>query len=351
MKFKLENLNVGHNFPPVIVAEISGNHDQKIDRALKLISLAKEAGANAVKFQTYTPNSMTLNSNQTDFKIKGKNNLWEGKSLYDLYEKGSTPYDWHEELFQYSRKLKLVPFSTPFDKKAVEVLENLNCCAYKIASFEITDLPLIKYVASTRKPMIISTGMATKEEIQDAIETIKSEGVNEFVLLKCTSTYPADAKNSNLKTMIDMKNRFNCLVGLSDHTLGVEVSLSAAALGASIIEKHFTINRNDGAIDSKFSLEPEELKLLCKKTKIVFNSLGKINYGPANKDEMISRDYRRSIYACSDIQKDEVFTHKNLKIVRPGKGLNPKELDNIIGKKAKKNIKFGIPISWNLVKK
>ncbi len=349
MTFKLENLNVGNDLPPIIVAEISGNHDQNLKRALELITLAKQSGAHAVKFQTYTANSMTLKSKEKEFKITEKKNIWNGEYLYDLYEKASTPYDWHDQLFKYSRKLKLVPFSTPFDKNAVDLLENLNCCAYKIASFEITDLPLIKYVASTGKPIIMSTGMASREEISEAVETAKSEGNKNLILLKCTSTYPADAKNANLKTMIEMKQEFNCLVGLSDHTLGVDVSLCAVALGACMIEKHFTINRDDGAIDSKFSLEPHEFNLLSQKSKIIFNSLGNVKFGPANNNEALSKNYRRSIYACTNIKKGEVFSHKNIKIVRPSKGLEPKEIKNVIGKKAKKNIKYGIPIKWNLV--
>ncbi len=350
MNLKFENLSIGNNCPPVIVAEISGNHDQDIKRAIKLISLAKQSGAHAVKFQTYTPDTMTLDSNKSDFRVTGEKNLWKGELLYNLYKKGSTPYDWHEELFKYSRKLKLVPFSTPFDKNAVDVLEDLDCCAYKIASFEITDLPLIEYVASTRKPIVMSTGMATKEEISEAIETAKSAGTKSIILLKCTSTYPADAKNANLKTMVDMKKEFNCLVGLSDHTLGVNVSLCAVALGASMIEKHFTINRNDGAIDSKFSLEPNEFSTLAEKSKIIFNALGNIKYGPSDRNEVLSRNYRRSIYACADIKKGEVFSHKNIKIVRPAYGIEPKEINNLIGKKAKKNIKFGFPIKWSFVK-
>ena len=347
MNIELENIKVGDGLPPLIVAEISGNHNQDIKKALNLIKLAKKAGANAVKFQTYTADTMTLNIKKNNFKISNNQSLWNGSYLYDLYQKASTPYKWHNKLFDYSRKLGLVPFSSPFDKDAVDFLENLNCCIYKIASFEITDLPLIKHVASKKKPIIISTGMATKSEIRDAVKTAKSEGCHKIILLKCTSTYPANASQANLNTIIDMKREFKCLVGLSDHTLGIQVALGAVALGASVIEKHLTLDRNDGAVDSKFSLEPKEFSMLSKETKKMFYALGKTKYGPSDHNEKLSKNYRRSIHACSDIKKGEIFTYKNLKIIRPENGLKPKEIKKLLGKKAIKNIKYGTPIRWN----
>jgi pseudaminic acid synthase len=349
MTLKLGDLNVGTGYRPVIVAELSGNHNKSINRALQLIREAKKAGVDAVKFQTYTSDTMTLNYDGDAFKIRDKNNLWNGEHLYNLYERASTPWEWHEELFDECTKLNITPFSSPFDSTAVDLLEKLNCSVYKVSSFEVTDIPLIEYIGSTKKPIIMSTGMASKEEIAEAMDAGYSSGAPSILLLKCTSTYPADASNANLKTISDMKKTFQCEVGLSDHTLGISVSLAAIAKGACLIEKHLTINRKDGGVDSEFSLEPQEFENLTREAKIVFRSIGKVKYGPADEKEAVSKKYRRSIYASRKIIKGEIFSYENIKIVRPGLGLPPKEFKNIIGEKAQFDIEFGTPISYKMI--
>jgi len=348
MTFKLGDMCVGTGNRPIIVAELSGNHNKEINRAIELIKEAKLAGVDAVKFQTYTADTMTLNFDGDDFKIKDTSNLWHGEHLYDLYERASTPWEWHEKLFEECRKINIIPFSSPFDNSAVDLLETLNCPIYKIASFEIIDIPLIEYVGSTKKPIIMSTGMASKEEIAEAMDAAYSSGSPSILLMKCTSTYPADASNANLNTILDMKETFKCEVGLSDHTLGISVSLAAIAKGASLIEKHLTIDRKDGGVDSGFSLEPHEFKALTTEAKIVFQSIGNVCYGPVDEKELKSRKYRRSIYASKKINKNDIFTNHNIKIVRPDKGLPPKNFKNIIGKKAKYDIEFGTPINWKM---
>ncbi len=338
---------IGLDHKPYIIAEMSANHNGDIETAFKIIKEAKCSGADAIKIQTYTPDTITLNSNLPDFKID--NGLWAGRTLYDLYEWAHTPWEWHKDLFQCAKENDLTIFSSPFDNTAIDLLEDLNTPAYKIASFEAIDLPLIKYAASTGKPMIISTGMANVEEIEDAICAAKEGGCKELAVLHCVSAYPAPAKDYNLRTLQDMHQRFGVITGLSDHTIDNTTAISSVALGASIIEKHFTLDRDGGGPDDSFSLEPKDLEELCKGVEIAWNSLGKIDYDrkSSEKDNII---FRRSIYAISDIEIGDTLNEKNIKSIRPGYGLSPKYLDEIIGKKSKKQLKRGNPVHWDCIK-
>lgn len=345
---KIKNKIISNKNKPFIVAEMSGNHNQSINNALKLVRAAAKSGVDCLKLQTYTPDTLTLNVNKKGFIIKDKKSLWKGKKLYSLYKKAYTPWEWHKPIFEYAKKLGLICFSTPFDNSAVDFLEKLNVPAYKIASFENTDLPLIKKVIKTGKPVIISTGMANLRELKETVSFIKDHGCKNFALLKCTSQYPANPKYSNILTIPNMKKLFGCEIGISDHTLGIGTSIAAVSHGASIIEKHFTINRKNGGVDSSFSLEPQEMKSLVIESKRAWESLGSIKYGPT-KGEKKSIQFRRSLYVAEDIKKGEIFTSKNLRIVRPGYGIQPKYYEKMLGKKAKKNTKKGTPVSWNLV--
>lgn len=332
---------------PFIIAELSGNHQQDFAIAKEMIKQAAAAGVDAIKLQSYTADSMTLNSNKEGFVITESDNLWQGKSLHELYGEAATPYDWHEALFSYAESLGLVAFSSPFDKAAVDMLEGLNVPCYKIASFENNDLPLIEYIAKKGKPVILSTGMASLAEIDEAVQTIRAQGNQQIILLKCTSTYPASAESTNLATIPHMQQSFNCLVGLSDHTLGIGASVASMSLGACVIEKHFVLDRNAGGVDAAFSLEPLELSSLVKECNTAKRALGQVCYG-GTEAEVKSKRYRRSIYISSTIKAGEQFTADNLKVVRPGLGLPPKYWDKVVGKTARCNLEEGTPLSWEL---
>lgn len=342
-EIKIENINIGPLHPPMIIAEMSGNHNQSLDRALKIVEAAAKAGAHALKIQTYTADTMTLNVENTDFIINDENSPWRGQNLYQLYQKAYTPWEWHKPIFNRARELGMIPFSTPFDETAVDFLEELNVPMYKIASFEITDIPLIKRVASTGKPMIVSTGMATVSEIDELVRTVKECGCKDLILLKCTSTYPATPENTNISTIPHMRELFDVQVGLSDHTMGIGVAVASVALGATVIEKHFTLSRAEGGVDAAFSMEPSEFKSLVIETERAWQSLGKVKYGPT-REEKASLKFRRSIYVSKDIRVGEKFTKENIKIVRPGYGLEPKYYEQIIGLEAKKDYKRGQPL-------
>lgn len=331
---------------PFIIAEMSGNHNHSLKRAIAIVEAAAAAGVQAVKLQTYTAETMTLDIDHDEFFIDDPNSLWKGQSLYKLYQQAYTPWEWHEPIFKRCRELGLLGFSSPFDETAVDFLETLNVPCYKIASFELNDLVLIRKVAQTGKPMIMSTGMATVSEIDEAVRTAKKYGCPEVILLKCTSTYPAQAKDSNLLTIPHMKQLFGCEIGLSDHTLGVGAAIASVALGASVIEKHFTLNRADGGVDCVFSLEPHEMKMLVAEAGQAWQALGNVHYGTVGEE---SRAGRRSLYVARDIKKGETFTKENIRSIRPGYGLEPKYYDIVLGKIARQDIKKGTPLSWNLI--
>lgn len=340
---EIDGRKIGPNEPPYVIAELSANHNGDIKRALTTIDMAKAMGADAVKLQTYTADTMTIDCEREDFQIHG--GLWDGYNLYRLYQWAQTPFQWHKEIFDHSRKTKITCFSTPFDETAVDLLEDLNAPAYKIASFEAIDLPLIKYVAQTRKPMIISTGMANLDEITEAVHTAQESGCEELVLLHCISGYPAPVDQSNLRTVPDLAQRYNIIPGLSDHTMGTTTSLVAVALGACVIEKHVTLSRKDVGPDSEFSLEPNELKRLCDETKEGWLSLGKAGY-ERKQAELENAKFRRSIYVVKDIKAGELLTNENIRRIRPGFGLPPKHIDDVLGKTAKIDIERGTALSW-----
>jgi len=334
---------IGTSEPAFIVAEMSGNHNQSLDRALALVDAAAKAGVHALKLQTYTADTMTLDLTEGEFFIDDPNSLWKGQSLYSLYQKAYTPWEWHETIFKHARKLGLIAFSTPFDETAVDFLETLDVPCYKVASFENTDLPLIRKIAATGKPMIISTGMATVAELDEAVSTARQAGCQELVLLKCTSTYPATPENSNLLTIPHMRKLFDCEIGLSDHTTGIGASIAAVVLGATMIEKHFTLSRTDGAVDSTFSLDPQELATLVKETKAAWQALGKINYGPTRAEgRALMR--RRSIYITKDLKAGDVLTKDNLRCIRPGNGLAPRHYESLLGKTVRCDVRKGTPM-------
>ncbi|SDF79844.1 pseudaminic acid synthase [Sporolituus thermophilus] len=339
---------ISRNYPPFIIAEMSGNHNQSLERALSIVEAAAKAGVHALKLQTYTADTMTIDLSEREFFISDDKSLWQGKSLYKLYQEAYTPWEWHKPIFDRCRELGIVPFSTPFDATAVDFLESLDVPCYKIASFENVDLPLIRKVASTGKPIIMSTGMATLAEIDEAVRTAREAGCKELILLKCTSTYPASPEESNLLTIPHMRELFGCEVGLSDHTLGIGAAVAAVALGATVIEKHFTLSRADGGVDAAFSLEPDEMKILVEETKRAWQALGKINYGPTEKEKK-SLVFRRSLYVVKDMAAGEEFTPENLRAIRPGLGLAPKYYNELIGKKVNRPIMRGTPVSWDLI--
>lgn len=342
---KIAHHIIGLNHSPFIIAEMSGNHNQSLERALEIVDAAALAGAHAIKLQTYTADTITMKGAYT---IHDENSLWNGKELHELYQQAYTPWEWHQPIFERAKEKGLIAFSSPFDETAVDFLESLDVPAYKIASFENTHLPLIRKVAQTGKPIIISTGVSSISDIDETVRLLRKEGCENFILLKCTSTYPATPKNTNINTIPHLSNLYNCLVGLSDHTMGIGVSVAAVALGARVIEKHFTLRRADGGVDSAFSLEPEELKALVEETKSAFLSLGEISYGVQQAEEK-SKFFKRSIYVSKDIAVGDVFTNDNLKIIRPGDGLAPKFIDVVIGKKAKVSIKAGTPLNWDIL--
>jgi N-acetylneuraminate synthase len=345
---KIANLLIGNEHPPFIIAEMSGNHNQSLDRALAIVEAAAEAGVHAVKLQTYTADTMTIDYDKESFFIDDKDSLWKGQSLYKLYQQAYTPWEWHEPIFKRCHELGIIAFSTPFDETAVDFLESLDAPAYKIASFENNHLPLIRKAASTGKPLIISTGMANIAELYEAVKTARDTGCKDIILLKCTSTYPASPEDSNTLTIPHMRELFKCQVGLSDHTMGIGVAVASVALGATVIEKHFTLSRADGGVDSAFSMEPDEMKQLVEETHKAWQALGKVSYGPSEKEKTSIR-FRRSIYVTEDIKKGEEFTTKNIRIIRPGNGLPPKYFDALLGKKASCDMKKGIPMSWELI--
>ncbi|MDO7788274.1 pseudaminic acid synthase [Desulforamulus aquiferis] len=344
----INNRAIGLGNPPFIIAEMSGNHNHSLERALEIVEAAAKAGAHALKLQTYRADTMTLNLNHGEFCINQSDSLWEGYSLYNLYQEAYTPWEWHKPIFDRGKELGMIVFSTPFDASALEFLEELNVPCYKIASFEVTDLPLISKVAKTGKPIIISTGMATIAEIDEAVRTAKEAGCRDLILLKCTSTYPASPKDTNILTIPHMQQLFQCQVGLSDHTLGVGVAVASVALGATVVEKHFTLSRASGGVDAAFSLEPDEMKILVDETKRAWQALGEVTYGPTVK-EKDSLSLRRSLYITEDIQKGECLTKYNLRAIRPGLGLSPKYYDLLIGKKVNQDVKKGTPLSWGLI--
>jgi N-acetylneuraminate synthase len=327
---------------------MSGNHNQSLDRALAIVDAAAKAGAHALKIQTYTADTMTLDLREREFVISDPGSLWTGTSLYELYREASTPWEWHKPIFDRCRKVGLICFSTPFDESAIDFLETLDAPCFKIASFENTDLPLIRKVAATGKPMIVSTGMATKPELEDTVRAAREAGCRHIILLKCTSSYPASPENSNLLTIPHMRELFDVQVGISDHTLGIGVALAGISLGSTVIEKHFTLRRADGGVDSAFSLEPEEMRALVIESERAWKALGQISYGPT-ENEKASLQYRRSLYVVKDMRAGETFNKENLRAIRPGNGLPPKNLDLVLGKKVTKDVRLGTPLSWDLV--
>lgn len=346
MTIKVEQYEIGFNQRPFIIAEMSGNHNQSLERALEIVEAAAKSGAHALKIQTYTADTLTLNVESDDFLIKDEESLWKSRKLHDLYNEAYTPWEWHEPIFNRAKELGMLAFSTPFDDSAVDFLETLDVPLYKIASFENTDLPLIKKVAATGKPMIVSTGMANAAELDELVRTAKENGCKDLILLKCTSTYPATPENTNIATIPHMRELFDVQVGLSDHTMGTGVAVAAVALGATVIEKHFTLSRADGGVDAAFSMEPAEMKALVEETERAWQAIGKVTYGPTEK-EKASLKFRRSIYVARDIQAGESFTEENIRIVRPGYGLEPKYYPNLLGKVAKKSYKLGTPITFD----
>ncbi len=348
MEIRIRDRTIGVNQPPFIIAEMSGNHNQSLGRALEIVEAAAKSGAHALKIQTYTPDTMTLNLDEREFHIADKESLWEGKSLYQLYGEAFTPWDWHKPIFDRAHELGIIPFSTPFDETAVDFLEGLDVPCYKIASFENIDLPLIKRVAETGKPLIISTGMASIAELDDLVRVTREAGCKDLILLKCTSTYPASAENTHIQTIPHMSKLFNCQVGLSDHTLGIGVSIASIALGARVIERHFTLSRQEGGVDSAFSLEPAEMSQLVGEATRAWQALGEVRYG-ATASEQKSMVFRRSLYVVKDLKSGDVLTRENVRSIRPSLGLPPKYIDVILGKKIKSNVKRGTPLSWDLL--
>lgn len=339
---------IGKYSLPFLIAEMSGNHNQSLDRALTIVAAAAKAGAHAIKIQTYTADTMTLDLSEGEFFIADKPNPWSGNSLYQLYQQAYTPWEWHKPIFDKAKELNLIAFSTPFDETAVDFLERLNVPAYKISSFENTDLPLIRKVAATGKPLFVSTGMATVAELYETVRTARECGCQDLFLLKCTSTYPADPKNSNLLTIPHLRELFDCEVGLSDHTLGIGAAIASVALGASVIEKHFTLRRADGGVDSIFSLEPEEFFQLRLETERAWHALGGIKYGPIDIEKQ-STIFRRSLYIVEDVEAGEELTPQNLRRIRPGYGIAPKYYEMALGRRAKQFIKKGTPLKWDLL--
>jgi N-acetylneuraminate synthase len=339
---------VGSGAAPFIVAEMSGNHNQSLDRALAIVDAAAAAGAHALKIQTYTADTMTLDLAEREFSIRDEGSLWQGKSLYKLYQEAYTPWEWHAPIFERCRQRGMIGFSTPFDETAVEFLEKLDAPCYKIASFENIDLPLIRKCAATGKPLVISTGMASLAELEDAVQAARSAGCTELVLLKCTSTYPADPDNSHIRTIPHLRELFGCEVGLSDHTMGTGVAVASVALGATLIEKHFTLRRADGGVDSAFSLEPEELNALVVESERAWRALGRVQYGPTKAEEA-SLQYRRSLYVVRDLKAGDPLTAENVRAIRPGRGLPPKWIDQVLGKKVCRDVARGTPLTFDLL--
>lgn len=347
--FQIGGRHVGSDHPPFVIAEMSGNHNQSLKRALDIIEAAAKAGAHAVKLQTYTADTMTLDMKQGEFCISDPNSLWAGRNLYSLYDEAHTPWEWHEPLFERARELGMIAFSTPFDESAVDFLESLNVPCYKIASFENTDIPLIRKAASTGKPLIISTGMATVAELDETVRAARDAGCVDLVLLKCTSTYPATPEATNVRTIPHMRELFGCQVGLSDHTMGCGASVAAVALGATVVEKHFTLSRADGGVDSAFSMEPAELQQLVIETERAWQSLGQVRYGVQSAAEGRSMTFRRSLYVVQDVASGQPLTLANVRAIRPGFGLSAQFLPHVLGRAARRDIKRGTALNWDLL--
>ncbi len=339
---------IGLTSQPFVIAEMSGNHNQSLERALEIVDAVAKTGAHALKIQTYTADTMTLDLDEGEFLISDPNSLWAGTSLYKLYQEAYTPWEWHKPIFDRCRQHGMIGFSTPFDETAVDFLEGLEVPCYKIASFENTDIPLIRKVAATGKPMIISTGMATVAELDETVRAAREAGCNDLILLKCTSTYPATPGNTNILTIPHLRELFNCEVGLSDHTMGIGVSVASVALGATVIEKHFTLNRADGGVDSTFSMEPAEIAALVVESERAWQALGQVSYGPTEKEKK-SLVFRRSLYVAEDMKVGDCFTKKNLRAIRPGFGLPTKYYDVLLGKRIVCDAKMGTPAKWELL--
>ena len=349
-EFNIAGRKIGITMEPFIIAEMSGNHNQSLNRALQIVEAAAKAGVHAIKLQTYTADTMTINKDDGEFFISDPQSLWYGKTLYELYQEAHTPWEWHRSIFDRCKELGLIYFSTPFDETAVDFLEGLNVPCYKIASFENTDVNLLRKVAKTGKPMIVSTGMANLSDLELVVKTIREAGCKDFVLLKCTSSYPASPKDSNILTIPHLREMFNCQVGLSDHTLGIGVAVASVALGAVVIEKHFTLSRVDGGVDAAFSLEPDEMKSLVGETKRAWESLGEVNY-IVRGDEQKSLMHRRSLYVVKDMKVGEIFTKENLRSIRPGYGISPKYFDALLGKNINQDVKKGTAMQLEMIEK
>lgn len=347
-EFDIETRLVGPHAPPFIIAEMSGNHNQSLERAFQLVDAAAEAGAHAIKLQTYTADTLTIDCERPEFRISDPSSLWHGRTLYDLYREAYTPWEWHEPIFARARAHGLIPLSTPFDASAVELLEGLAAPCYKIASFENADLSLIRLVASKRKPVIVSVGMAAIAEIDDLVRAIRAEGCEDIVLLKCTSTYPASPDDSNLRTIPHLRELFGVQVGLSDHTTGIGVAVASVAFGATVIEKHVTLRRADGGVDAAFSLEPEELAALVRESEQAWRALGAIRYGPTAA-ERPSLAFRRSIFVTCDLRAGEPLTRENVRVIRPGHGLAPRHYDEVLGRRVRRDVERGTPLAWELL--
>ena len=348
MSFCIGDVSIGEGQEPFIIAEMSGNHNQSIERALAIVDAVADSGAHALKLQTYTADTMTIDLAEREFFLDDPKSPWKGNSLYNLYQLAHTPWEWHKTIFDHAKKRGLLAFSAPFDATAVDFLESLDVPAYKIASFENIDLPLIQKVASTGKPLIISTGMASVAEIDEAVRTARDAGCNNLILLKCTSSYPASPKSSNLLSIPYLKTLFNCEVGLSDHTLGIGAAVASVALGASVIEKHVTLSRAEGGVDAAFSLEPHELAQLVRETRTASEALGEVHIGPT-AEESGSRIFRRTLYICEDLKKGDILTSKNLRTIRPGFGLPPKYQETLLNRRVNQDIKRGTAMAWDLV--
>ncbi len=347
--FEIAGRRVGADAPPFVIAEMSGNHNQSLERALAIVEAAARAGAHALKIQTYTADTMTIDVDAQAFRIDDPGSLWRGKPLHRLYQEAHTPWDWHGPIFARARELGMIAFSTPFDETAVDFLESLGAPCYKIASFENTDLPLVRRVAATGKPVIVSTGMASVAELDETVRAAREAGCRDLVLLKCTSTYPATPEYTNLATIPHMRALFGCQVGLSDHTMGVGAAVAAVALGATVVEKHFTLARADGGVDSSFSLEPAELASLVTESARAWQALGGVAYGPQSEQERKSLAFRRSLYLVRDVKAGDRFTRENVRAIRPGFGLAPKHLDHVLGRHARRDAPRGTPLAWDLL--
>lgn len=348
MNFTINNRGIGTGSKPFIIAEMSGNHNKSIDKAMAIVKAAAESGADALKLQTYTPDSLTIDHRGGLFDITDPQSLWYGRNLYELYQEAMTPYEWHKPIFDYANKLGMICFSTPFDEKAVDFLDDLGAPLHKIASFENNHHPLLKKIARTGKPVIMSTGVSSLADLTESVGVLKDNNCKELVLLKCTSTYPATPENTNVKTIPHLRDLFQCEIGLSDHTMGVGASIAAVSLGATVIEKHFCLSRAEGGVDSAFSLEPDEFKMLVTETERAWQSLGRVQYG-IQEAEKKSISYKRSLYVVEDIKEGEFFSETNIRIIRPGDGVHPRFYEIIIGKKAGKDIAKGTPFQFDLM--